>query len=93
MESVPQGHEPRSFAVLLKDKASNPSMTDLGESKNTLRKLADLRDDVELFELADDVAGALQARGLVSLRWTPHHAQRPTPSMVFFQYRSSAHEA
>lgn len=32
----------------------------LGESKNTLRKLADLRDDVELFELADDVAGALQ---------------------------------
>ncbi len=25
-----------------------------------IRKLADLRDDVELFELADDVAGALQ---------------------------------
>merc|ERR1719291_415017 len=32
----------------------------LGESKNTLRKLADLRDDVEMFELADEVAGALQ---------------------------------
>jgi hypothetical protein len=32
----------------------------LGESKNILRKLADLRDDVELFEVADEVAGALQ---------------------------------
>ena len=36
------------------------NLWNLGESKNTLRKLADLRDDVELFELADDVAGALQ---------------------------------
>ena len=26
----------------------------------TLRKLADVRDDVEMFELADEVAGALQ---------------------------------
>ena len=36
------------------------NLWNLGESKNTLRKLADLRDDIELFELADDVAGALQ---------------------------------
>jgi len=36
------------------------NLWNLGESKNTLRKLAVLRDDVELFELADDVAGALQ---------------------------------
>lgn len=36
------------------------NLWNLGDSKNTLRKLADLRDDVELFELADDVAGALQ---------------------------------
>lgn len=32
----------------------------LGDSKNGIRKLAELRDDVELFELADDVASALQ---------------------------------
>ena len=36
------------------------NLWNLGDSKNTLRKLADLRDDVELFELADDVASALQ---------------------------------
>jgi len=36
------------------------NLWNLGESKNTLRKLAELRDDVELFELSDDVAGALQ---------------------------------
>ena len=36
------------------------NLWNLGDSKNTLRKLANLRDDVELFELADDVAGALQ---------------------------------
>ena len=36
------------------------NLWNLGESKNTLRKLADLRDDVELFELAEEVAGALQ---------------------------------
>ena len=36
------------------------NLWNLGESKNTLRKLADLRDDVELFELADEVSGALQ---------------------------------
>merc|ERR1719440_645400 len=36
------------------------NLWNLGNSKNTLRKLADLRDDVELFELADDVASALQ---------------------------------
>ena len=36
------------------------NLWNLGESKNTLRKLAELRDDVELFEVADDVAGALQ---------------------------------
>ena len=36
------------------------NLWNLGDSKNTIRKLADLRDDVELFELADDVAGALQ---------------------------------
>ena len=29
-------------------------------TKNALRKLADLRDDIELFELADEVSGALQ---------------------------------
>ena len=29
-------------------------------NKNPLRKLADLRDDVELFEVADEVAAALQ---------------------------------
>lgn len=32
----------------------------LGESKNTIRMLATLRDDVELFEAADEIAGALQ---------------------------------
>mmetsp|Transcript_11508 Transcript_11508/g.29474 ORF Transcript_11508/g.29474 Transcript_11508/m.29474 type:complete len:185 (-) Transcript_11508:281-835(-) len=36
------------------------NLWNLGESKNTIRKLAELRDDVELFELADDVAGSLQ---------------------------------
>mmetsp|Transcript_5303 Transcript_5303/g.17653 ORF Transcript_5303/g.17653 Transcript_5303/m.17653 type:complete len:176 (-) Transcript_5303:252-779(-) len=36
------------------------NLWNLGESKNSIRKLADLRDDVELFELADEVAGALQ---------------------------------
>jgi hypothetical protein len=36
------------------------NLWNLGTSKNGIRKLADLRDDVELFELADDVAGALQ---------------------------------
>jgi len=36
------------------------NLWNLGDSKNTIRKLADLRDDVELFEAADDVASALQ---------------------------------
>ena len=36
------------------------NLWNLGEKKNTLRILADKRDDIELFELADDVAGALQ---------------------------------
>mmetsp|Transcript_64483 Transcript_64483/g.127369 ORF Transcript_64483/g.127369 Transcript_64483/m.127369 type:complete len:175 (-) Transcript_64483:306-830(-) len=36
------------------------NLWNLGDSKNTLRKLADMRDDVELFELADDVSSALQ---------------------------------
>jgi hypothetical protein len=45
----------------------------LGDSKNTLRKLADLRDDVELFELADDVGGALQ----LADQYTCAHALHP----------------
>ena len=36
------------------------NLWNLGESKNPARKLADLRDDVELFELVDEIAGALQ---------------------------------
>jgi hypothetical protein len=36
------------------------NLWNLGESKNTLRKLAELREEFEIFELADDVAGALQ---------------------------------
>ena len=31
------------------------NLWNLGESKNTLRKLADAREDVEMFELADEV--------------------------------------
>jgi len=36
------------------------NLWNLGDSKNSIRKLADLRGDVELFELADDVGIALQ---------------------------------
>ena len=36
------------------------NLWNLGESKSPARKLADLRDDVELFELVDEIAGALQ---------------------------------
>ena len=36
------------------------NLWNLGESKNSIRKLAELKDDVEIFELAEDVAGALQ---------------------------------
>ena len=36
------------------------NLWNLGEAKNPMRKLADLRDDVELFELADEISGALQ---------------------------------
>ena len=35
------------------------NLWNLGETKNPMRKLADLRDDVELFELADEISGAL----------------------------------
>lgn len=36
------------------------NLWNLGETKNPMRKFADLRDDVELFELADEISGALQ---------------------------------
>ena len=49
------------------------NLWNLGDSKNTLRKLADLRDDVELFELADDVGGALQ----LADQYTCAHALHP----------------
>ena len=44
--------------VLKKPPTAN--LWNLGEEKNPMRKLADLRDDVEQFELADEISGALQ---------------------------------
>ena len=41
-------------------KPPTATLWNLGEAKNPMRKLADLRDDVELFELADEISGALQ---------------------------------
>ena len=38
------------------------NLWNLGESKNTIRKLADLQEDVDLFELSDDVPPVLSRR-------------------------------